>query len=128
MKETNLTEARLRSWRPRRPSDGLKQRIFSGARVSSSGLHLEIVALCRWLTPAMACLLVAMSVMHQSNAYPTNRYGSAHGLGALGNNDFAFLRGDYRQEHNDFSALTLEWTKRSSSTSSIGSFSPNKGN
>jgi hypothetical protein len=119
-------EARLRSWQPRRPSDGLKQRIFSRPHFSGSTLHLDIVGLCRWLAPVTACLLVVVSVMHQHIGYPASRHGSLD-LGALGNNDFSLLQGNYRQEHNDFSALTLEWTKRSSSTSSIGSLSPNRG-
>ena len=66
MKEMNLLETQLRSWRPRRPSAGLKRRLFSarpGAR-RERGLALG------WLAPATACLLLTLAVFNSGNDFP----------------------------------------------------------
>jgi hypothetical protein len=127
MKETNLTENQLRSWQPRRPSAGLEQQIFSRARTGMS-FRIEITWAFRLLAPAAACLLVAVSVLHQNSNLAREQYGSGPMTDMPASNVLALLTVDYHQPHNDFSALTFEWTKRSSSTSSIGPFSPGKVN
>jgi hypothetical protein len=127
MKETNLTESQLRSWQPRRASAGLERRIFGRAE-RAIRFRIEITWAFRLLAPAAACLLVAMSVLHQGGNPSREQYGYSPTTNAPGSDALASLTGNYHQPHNDFSALTFEWTKHSSSTSSIGSFSPGKVN
>jgi hypothetical protein len=117
----------LRSWQPRRPSAALEQRIFSRAR-SGFRFRIEITWGFRLLAPAAACLLVAFSVLHQNGSLVREQYGSSQPTDAPGSNALASMTGNYHQPYNDISALTFEWTKHSSSTSSIGSFSPDKVN
>jgi len=127
MNETNLSENQLRSWQPRRPSAALERRLF--ARVNPRlRLRIEITWAIRLLAPAAACLLVALSALHQGGALNRESYSSAPMTDPAGSNALATLTLNYHQPYNDFSALTFEWTKHSSSTSSIGSFSPGKAN
>jgi hypothetical protein len=69
--------------------------------------------------------VLAMAVFHQGNSITG---GSAEPWYMMGSNQIACPPGNYQQEHNDFSALTFEWTKTSGSTSSITSFSPGRVN
>ena len=127
MKETNLIESQLRSWQPRRASAGLKGRIFARAE-RAIRFRIEITWAFRLLAPAAACLLVALSALHQGSNLNREQYGYGSATNAPGSDALAALTGNYHQPYNDFSALTFEWTKHSSSTSSIGSFSPGKAN
>jgi hypothetical protein len=112
----------LRAWRPRRLSAGLERRIFN-----ASPARPKVLVWSLRLAPAAACVLIALSALHQSGGISNGSY--SHELSAaMGSNQMAALSGDYHQEHNDISALTFEWTKRVGSTSSISSFAPGKTN
>jgi hypothetical protein len=58
-KEMNLLESQLRSWRLRRPSPRLSQRLFLSSGAADAGLSV------RWLAPAMACLFLALTIVNQ---------------------------------------------------------------
>lgn len=130
MKETNLPETPWNSWQPRRPSAGLKHRIFSAAVAPAEGFRLELTWTFRWLAPAAACLLLALSALNQQREGATalSTMESVAVL-SLSNRSYApYLPDSREQGRNTFSAVTFEWTNRSRSTSSIGSFSPDKAN
>ena len=119
----NSIETQLHSWQPRRPSARLKRHIFS---VSTRRLRALVWSLP--LAPAAACFLMVICALHSGNELSGGTGLSGLAGAALASNQMVHVAGSYRQDHNDFSALTFEWTKHSSSTSSIGSFSPDKVN
>jgi hypothetical protein len=84
----------------------------------------------RRLTPAVACLFVALATLRQAGPLSTANHRPAFMMGMIGSNqiELAYLPGHYQPEFNTVSAATFEWTNRSSSTSSISSFSPGKVN
>jgi hypothetical protein len=125
MKETNLLETRLRSWQPRRPSAKLKHRIFLTPADAS---HRLLVQSLRCLAPAAAAVLTALAAFTQGGAVAGG--ASRHVLltGMMGSNQVECLPLDYQQDHNRIARITFDWTNRSESTSSIGSFLPGRTN
>ena len=117
MKELKVTETQLRSWRPRRPAAGLKQKIFSA----------EAVAPTTWLwgglAPTMACALLTLMAFNHGG----------DGLGqkpmmamVLSNQTLATYAVDGTQiAQNHVAAVTFDWTNRSAFKSSIR-FTPTK--
>jgi hypothetical protein len=124
MKETNLLESQLRSWRPRRPSPNLKRRLFPATRAAAR----EFLWPLRCLAPAAACLLVVLATLNQSGGMsaPAARPGLM--LSMLGSNRIACPPFDTQQEHNRILGLSFESTNRSESRSSVDSILPEKMN
>ena len=117
MKEMNLPETQLRSWRPRRPSAGLKQRIFF-ARTPSLP---QIARFLGWLTPATACLLLLFLVLNPRNTASSSLSRQEPTLATImSNQSYAVHFVNHRMGQNDLSAVTFDWTNRSGSTSSMG--------
>lgn len=120
----NSLETQLRSWQPRRPSPRLKRRIFSAA-----ARKFEVTLAVRWLVPATACLLLARATF---NLQSDEGSGSSHlaiAAAITNNQDTEFwLRDTSHSVRNNLSPVTFEWTNRSNSTSSIGSFLPGRVN
>ena len=116
----NLPETRLRSWQPRRPSAGLKRRIFS-AQPGTPGT----AAFLGWLAPATACALLTLLVFNSGNGLPAG--SSSHGTMMamiLSNQNYAVYVSDGPQNvQNRLSGVTFDWTNRGASSSSIG-FTP----
>jgi hypothetical protein len=116
MKETNLPETQLRSWQPRRPSTGLKRRIFSANPGRS---------VAAWfmgsLAPVAACALLTLLVYSSGNSLP----GGSSGRGAmmamvLSNQNYAAYASDGPQNvQNRLCTVTLDWTNRGASSSSV---------
>jgi hypothetical protein len=116
--EKNLPELQLNSWLPRRPSAGLKRRIFAGA-VESSTLA------ARWfwgtLTPTMACLLLTLMMLNSGNGVIRQKPVSTM---VLSNQTYAFCDGDSPQiTQNHLASVTFDWTNHSVFNSSMG-FTP----
>ena len=127
MNESNLPENQLRSWRPRRPSAGLKRRIF---RIRQTTPKIMVWAF-RCLAPAAGCVLLAAATLNQGNGRSSERLQGNRMMAMLTSitsNQLAYLPGDYQQALNGTCRLTFEWTNRNGSTSSIGSFLPGKVN
>jgi hypothetical protein len=116
----NLPETQLRSWRPRRPSAGLKRRILS-ARPGTPAT----AAFLGWLAPATACALLTLLVFNSSNGLPAGP--SSHGTMMamiLSNQNYAAYASDGSQNvQNHLATVTFDCTNRGASTSSIG-FTP----
>lgn len=120
----NLPEIKLRSWQPRRPSAGLKHRIFAAPPVTSR----IVVWSLRCLTPAAACLLVTLALLNHGGSVTSGPPRRDFLAAVIGSNEIAYLPGNYQQEQNGYSPVIFEWTNRSGSTFSIGSRSPGKVN
>src|SRR5208282_4178378 len=116
MKETNLLETQLRSWQPRRPSAGLKRRIFS----AQPGTPAAAVFL-GWLAPVTACALLTLLIFNSGNGLPA--VSSSHGTMVamiLSNQNYAAYASDGSQNvQNRLATVTFDWTNRGASTSSI---------
>jgi len=73
-------------------------------------------------------MFLALTVLHQGSSM---RGGSSEGetiVGMILSNRLAYFPDSHYRGQNDFSAVTLGWTNRGGSTSSINSFSPDRVN
>jgi hypothetical protein len=121
----NLLENQLRSWQPRRPSGRIKRRLFASA---SSG---EVTGLSlRWLAPAAACLMLALSIASQQPGFSASSETHQAMMGLVSNNlsYTNLLPENDNGGHNRISSTSFEWTNLSDFTSSISPFSPGRMN
>jgi hypothetical protein len=122
-KEMNLLENRLHSWQPRRPSARIKRRLFptTGAREAAS-LSL------RWLAPAAACLVLALTVASHDPGLSVNSARSEAMMGLISSNlsYTNILPSSGSPGRNGISPPSFEWTNVSGFTSSISPFSPGR--
>ena len=120
MKEMNLPEAQLRSWQPRRPSAGLKRRIFSARPDTPTP-----AAFLGWLAPVTACALLTLLVFNSGSGLPvgSNSRGVMMAM-VLSNQNYAAYAPDGSQNvQNRLAGVTFDWTNRGNSSPSIG-FTP----
>ena len=126
MKEMNLLEAQLRSWRPRRPSAGLKRRLFA-TRV---GRVPQMAWFVGWLVPATACVTLTFLMFNSGNAIPGPSLRHNPMVASMLSNQS--LLGSAPENpwkgQNELSSVTFDWTNRSGSTSSMPSFPRNRMN
>jgi hypothetical protein len=116
MKEMNLPETQLRSWQPRRPSAGLKRRVFSAQPGTPS-----VATLLGWLAPVTACALLTLLVFNPGNGLPvgSGSHGAMMAM-VLSNQNYAAYASDGPQNvQNRLSSVTFDWTNTGNSTSSI---------
>ena len=129
MSELNPLETQLRSWTPRRPSPGLKARLFGGRQRPRTEARLSL----GWLAPVTACLLLLFVTFNQTGGGLAGVSATA-GQGpivamTLSNVSLAaYLPGSFPYERNALPADTFEWTNTSRSPSSIASFPLSKTN
>ena len=112
----NLPETQLRSWRPRRPSAGLKRRILS-ARPGTPAT----AAFLGWLAPVTACALLTLLVFNSNNGLPAlpNSHGTIFAM-ILSNQNYAAYAPDGPQNvQNRLSSVTFDWTNPGASTPNI---------
>ena len=110
----------MRSWQPRRPSAGLKRRIFP-ARANT----LRTATFLGWLAPVTACALLTLWVFNSESGLPagSNSHGVIMAM-VLSNQNYAAYAPDGSQNvQNRLSSVTFDWTNRGASSSSI-SFVP----
>lgn len=117
-----MDENQLRGWRPRRPSAGLKARIFRAPAPAAPEAALPPV---RWnwqhLAPAMACMLFAMMVFHFNNLGGWRESRPAlYADFTSGSNSVTFS--DRAQEvENHVDGVTFDWTNHGDFKSSMRS-------
>jgi hypothetical protein len=118
--ETNL-ENQLRSWRPRRPAPRIKRRLFPLADRS----ELREVWL-RCLAPAVACVFLAVTIIHQEPGLSASSVESRQVAGVVSSNltYTAVFPKQHTTDQNELSHASFEWTNLSDSSSSISPFSP----
>jgi hypothetical protein len=108
MKEPNLPENQLRGWRPRRPSAGLKERIFPTPAENQAPFW----GLTR-LAPALACLFFVMMALH----FNDGGLWSRPRLMPAATNSGDVYGGQAAQNH--LASVTFDWTNHSNFQSSI---------
>jgi hypothetical protein len=122
----NLLENQLRSWQPRRPAAKIKRRLFpSASSREASGLSL------RWLAPAAACLMLALTIASQQQpglSATTARHEAMMGMLSSNVNYTNILRENDAPGRNRISPASFEWTNLSGFTSSISPFSQGRMN
>ena len=122
----NSLETQLRSWQPRRPSAGLKRRLFA----TPVSLMPRMAWFVGWLVPATACALLTFSVFTSGNSIP-GRSSRPEPMVATMLSNQSFLvpapEGPWKGQ-NELSSVTFDWTNRSGSTSSMPSFPRNRMN
>ena len=120
MNEMNLPETQLRSWQPRRPSAGLKRRIFSAPPAAPTA-----AAFLGWLAPVTACVLLTVLVFNSGNGLSVGSAGRQTTIAmVLSNQSYAAYASDGSQNvQNHLASVTFDWTNRNASSSSIG-FTP----
>ena len=109
-----MNETQLRSWRPRRPSAGLKRRImqFAGEAQAPS---------TRWLwscvAPTMACALLTLMAFNRND----DGLGQKPHVGLIfsGQSNVAQTSDGAQTAENHLAAVTFDWTNRSVFKSSI---------
>lgn len=116
-----MLEKLLNSWSPRRPSAGLKRRIFvaSGRAAATPSAH--------WLAPVTGCLLLAFVTFSPRMAafgnYSASMTNGSFTMAAISNSSLAaFLPHSLPLDWNVVQVTTFESTNRSHSPSSMGSF------
>src|SRR5262245_8369157 len=123
MSELNPWETPFRSWTPRRPSAGLKARIFGRSRALERPRHFAL----SWLAPVTVCLLLFFVTFTQHNG-DLSRLASASNQTpimavTLSNVSLAaYLPGSFANDQNAVRPDTFEWTNHGHSPSSIVSF------
>ena len=114
----DMNETRLRGWRPRRPSNTLKRRIFSATRES-------VAPAWRWswncAAPAMVCACMALMVVHYN--FTAEPHGAKPVVSLLASNESGAVPfSDVASEaENHVAAVTFDWTNHTGFKSSIGS-------
>jgi hypothetical protein len=108
-----MNETQWRSWRPRRPSSGLKRRILGVAGEAD-------VPTARWLwgcvAPTMACALLTLMAFNRDDG-PGQKPAMALILSSQDN--AAYATGGAQTEENHLATVTFDWTNRSVFQSSI---------
>jgi hypothetical protein len=121
---SNMTEleTRLRSWRPRRPSRGLKARLFglheeawssvaNGGSASAAALD-PVPFRLGWLAPATVTLLLSCVLFSRHNAFvlgQTAAGGSLVAAAVSNQNAAAWLPGSFQACHNSLPVDAFEW-------------------
>ena len=112
-----LNETRLRGWRPRQPSAGLKARIFRTRRE-------ETAPAPGWnwhhLGPAMACLLFVMMMFHFNGGGALRQSSPALYVDFTGGNHAVTFSDRAQETENHLAGVTFDWTNHSGFPSSIG--------
>ncbi|SRR6266545_4901650 len=122
MNESNSWETQLRSWTPRRPSAGLKARLF--ARRGDVGRERPVAF--GWWAPAAVCLLLLFVTFNQRDGQLA-RMAASNQVPLMAvtwsNMSFAaYLPGSFVNHQNPVRPDTFEWTNQGHSPSSMASF------
>ena len=123
MKELNPWETPFRSWTPRRPSAGLKARVFGRAVAAERPRHFSL----GWLAPATVCLLLLFVTFSQRSGELARLASASDQLPimavTLSNVSLAaYLPGSFANDQNAVRPDTFEWTNHGHSPSSMPSF------
>ena len=128
MNEWNPWETHLRFWTPRRPSAGLRARVFARS-APAKGERPWVPA---WLAPVTVCLLLMFVTFNQRNGELARMAGSNRApmmAVTLSNmSAAAYVPGSSVNDQNAVRPGTFEWTNHGHSSSSISSFSQSQTN
>ena len=112
---------RLRHWTPRGPSARLEQALFGSLPRENPSWFAPGAAL-RWLVPAMACLLLTITLVQESSLAPrAGRIPQDYSYGALASSNLLVCSG---RGENFWDRVTFDWTKQGQFTSTVHSLTP----
>ena len=112
MNDWNQLESRWRSWKPRRPSPGLKARLFPNGTAEAER-DISWATTLHWFAPAMAVLCLSTFILTRQ---PGN-FAVPSSLNLVSGDYAAAAPGD----HNVWPRATFHWTNSNGSTSTTGS-------
>ena len=115
MKEMN--ETRLHGWCPRRPSAGLRRRIFNSMERPATTRNWHQLA------PAMACLMFAMLIFHFNVGGSLRDSKPVMTLVLSNDNQVAGFSDSAQEPENHLATVTFDWTNHTGFKSSMG-FTP----
>ena len=129
MNELNHWERPFRSWTPRRPSAGLKARVFGRAVLPLRPRRFSL----GWLAPATMCLLLFFVTVSQRSGELARLAAASNQMPiiavTLSNVSLAaYLPGSFANDQNAVRPNTFEWTNHGHSPSSIPSFPQSRTN
>jgi hypothetical protein len=116
----NWLEDQLASWKPRRPSARLKQRLFPGSHARP-----ELFRVLNWVAPATVCVMLAVAALRQETGLSDASPRQDHMVAMMMSNSsvIAYLPGGSSQVEQNILPATLGWTNHARSTSTVG-FTP----
>jgi len=119
--EMNHLENQLRTWQPRRPSAKIKHRLFPTA-----GEREAATFSLRWLAPAAACLVLALTVASKDPTFSSGTVRSEALMGMISSNlsYTNILPKSDSPDRNRVLPPSFEWTNLSGITSSISPLPP----
>ena len=123
MNEWNHWETPVRSWTPRRPSAGVKARVFGRALAAERPRRFSL----GWLAPATVCLLLFFETVSQRSGELARLASASNQIPiiavTLSNVSLAaYLPGSFANDRNAVRSDTFEWTNHGHSASSVPSF------
>jgi len=118
MKETDSLETQLRSWQPRRPSPGLKRKLFAVPMWLAPKLAWALGS----LASVAACVLLTLSIFNSGNSGVSSHSEPMAALILSNRSDPAYLPGNFQGAQNNVSSVTFDWTNQGGLTSSMSSF------
>lgn len=125
MNEMNSLETQLPSWQPRRPSAGLKRRLFAGP----ISLMPRMAWFAGWLVPAAACALLTFSVFTSGNELGRSARPAPMMATLLSNQNYLSPAPEsFRQGQNNWLSVTFDLTNRSGATSALSAFERSRTN
>src|SRR5881396_3233356 len=129
MNKLNPWETPFRSWTPRRPSAGLKARVFGGAMAVERPRHVSL----GWLAPATVCLLLFFVTVSQRSGELARLAAGSNQIPimavTLSNVSLAaYPPESFANDRNAVRPDTFEWTNHGHSPSSIPSFPQSRTN
>ncbi len=120
MKEMDSLENQLRSLRPRRPSPGLKRKLFAAPASATRRMAWVFGTLA---PTTAACALLTFPVFNPVNGYDYPRPAPVMAM-VLSNQSYAaYASGNGREPQNSLFSVTFDWTNHSGFTSSMSPFS-----
>jgi hypothetical protein len=114
MNEMNWLETQLKSWAPRRPSAKIERRLFP-----RRGRVPELARALAWLTPAAACMVLALAAVRQEGAAGASRPDYMFAMAFSNQAGANIMHSDAAQPENRVMRASFEWTNRGGSGSSI---------
>jgi hypothetical protein len=116
----NTLENQLGSWKPRRPSAGIKRRLFPAPHARP-----ELVRMLNWLAPATVCMLVALAAFRQESGLSANPPHDNPAVAMMLSNQNAvpYLAGGPSQVEHNVLPPTFGWTNNNGSALNSG-FTP----
>jgi hypothetical protein len=114
------TEQRMKEWRPRQPSAGLRSRIFApepaAAKFAGPMFAFDLATWSRWFVPAVGCFLMATATLShpEMHAMPTGE--------SLAGQQLAFETASRHTAMNNVPVTNVEWTFGRASSSNNDSF------